>query len=153
MAQRSSMRASDADREQIADRLRNAAAEGRLLASELEERIARALRARTYGELDAIVADLPHGQTAPQPRGDAVRLMKPAMALAVAIPLAIVAVAIVAAAAIFVLSGMAATWFVWVFLAWFVFGHRRPHHRHRRRPPRSSYGFTGPRRARSGLWS
>ncbi len=33
--------------------------EGRLLAHELEERITRALRARTYGELDAVVDDLP----------------------------------------------------------------------------------------------
>jgi hypothetical protein len=59
MARRSSIRASDADRDRVADRLRQAAIEGRLLAHELEERLGAALRARTYGELDAIVDDLP----------------------------------------------------------------------------------------------
>src|SRR3989440_12086064 len=59
MAARSTLKASDADRERVAERLRNAAAEGRLLAHELEQRMATALRARTYGELDAVVADLP----------------------------------------------------------------------------------------------
>ena len=33
--------------------------EGRLLADELEERLGAAFSARTYGELDALVADLP----------------------------------------------------------------------------------------------
>jgi hypothetical protein len=59
MVKRSSMLASDADRERVADRLRQAATEGRILAEELEERVSRALRARTYGELDELVADLP----------------------------------------------------------------------------------------------
>ncbi|MGA9859580.1 MAG: DUF1707 domain-containing protein [Solirubrobacteraceae bacterium] len=53
------MRASDADREHVAERLRIAATEGRLLAEELDERLGVALSARTYGELDAVVADLP----------------------------------------------------------------------------------------------
>jgi hypothetical protein len=43
----------------VAERLHTATTEGRLLAHELEDRLARALRARTYGELDAIVEDLP----------------------------------------------------------------------------------------------
>src|SRR2546430_963225 len=66
--QRSRLRASDADREAVAERLRNAAAEGRLLAHELEERVARALRASTYGELDAVVVDLPRAPLAPRSR-------------------------------------------------------------------------------------
>lgn len=152
MNRRSNLRASDADREQVTERLRRAAAEGRLLASELEERIAQALRARTYGELDAIVADLPQVHLAPAPRSDLGRWMKPVLALVVAIPLAIAAVAAVAAAAMIVLSGLAATWFVWVLLAWFVFGRRARHH-HRPRPPRGawSYGRYGgpPRRPRT----
>jgi DUF1707 SHOCT-like domain len=53
------LRASDSDREQIAERLRHATAEGRLLAGELEDRLAAVFSARTYGELDALVADLP----------------------------------------------------------------------------------------------
>jgi hypothetical protein len=53
------MRASDADRDFVAERLRNAAAEGRILPEELEHRLEAALSARTYGELNAVVADLP----------------------------------------------------------------------------------------------
>jgi hypothetical protein len=54
-----SLRASDSDREQIAERLRIATAEGRIATDELEERLDALYRARTYGELDTIVADLP----------------------------------------------------------------------------------------------
>ena len=59
MARRATLRASDADREQIAERLRHATGEGRLSAEELEERLEAVFTARTYGELDAVVADLP----------------------------------------------------------------------------------------------
>lgn len=53
------MRASDADRAKIAERLRRATDEGRLLAGEFDDRLGAALDARTYGELDALIADLP----------------------------------------------------------------------------------------------
>jgi hypothetical protein len=53
------MRASDADREEIVARLRKAATEGRIGAEELEQRVTAGLTARTYAELDAVVADLP----------------------------------------------------------------------------------------------
>ena len=59
MASRHSLRASDSDREDVAERLRAATAEGRLMAGELEERLEVALLARTYGELDPLVVDLP----------------------------------------------------------------------------------------------
>jgi hypothetical protein len=59
VARRYSLRASDSDREDVAERLRAATAEGRLLARELEERLEIAFRALTYGELDALVVDLP----------------------------------------------------------------------------------------------
>jgi len=52
-------RASDADREATADRLRVAAGEGRLTAEELEERLTHAYVAKTLGELATITADLP----------------------------------------------------------------------------------------------
>lgn len=54
-----SLRAADSDREAVTERLRRAAAEGRLEPDELEDRVHTALRARTYGELDRVVADLP----------------------------------------------------------------------------------------------
>ena len=59
MERRYSLRASDSDREDVAERLRAATAEGRLLAGELEQRLEVAFQARTYGELDALVGDLP----------------------------------------------------------------------------------------------
>jgi Domain of unknown function (DUF1707) len=59
VARRYSLRASDSDRDEVVDRLRAATAEGRLRVGELEQRLEDAFRARTYGELDALVADLP----------------------------------------------------------------------------------------------
>jgi hypothetical protein len=59
MERRALLRASDADREGAADRLRTAAAEGRLSDEELEDRLRAAYSARTYGELDPLLADLP----------------------------------------------------------------------------------------------
>jgi hypothetical protein len=58
-----SLRASDSDREQVAERLRHATAEGRLNAHELEERLQTLFAARTYGELNALLADLPAGRS------------------------------------------------------------------------------------------
>ncbi|MEG8277696.1 DUF1707 SHOCT-like domain-containing protein [Streptomyces sp. AHA2] len=60
------LRASDADRERVADILRDALAEGRLDMGEFEERLDATYRARTYGELAPITRDLPAaGVTAP----------------------------------------------------------------------------------------
>jgi Domain of unknown function (DUF1707) len=56
-----SIRASDADREAMAGTLREHAVAGRLTTDELDERAGRALAARTLGELDTLVADLPRG--------------------------------------------------------------------------------------------
>ena len=55
MARQSSLRASDADRDAVAERLRQAAVEGRLDADELEQRVHTALRARTYGDLERLL--------------------------------------------------------------------------------------------------
>jgi hypothetical protein len=52
-------RASDAEREAAADRLRVAAGDGRLDPQELEERLEAAYGARTVGELEALTGDLP----------------------------------------------------------------------------------------------
>ena len=52
-------RASDADREAVAEKLRVAAAEGRIDFGELDDRLGQAYSAGTYGQLRALVADLP----------------------------------------------------------------------------------------------
>lgn len=53
------MRAADADRQAVADRLRLALDEGRLDLHEYDERLQRTYAAKTYGELDVLLADLP----------------------------------------------------------------------------------------------
>jgi Domain of unknown function (DUF1707) len=55
------LRASDADREQVIDTLKDAFVEGRLTKDELGARAAQALASRTYAELTAITADIPVG--------------------------------------------------------------------------------------------
>ncbi|MER5435567.1 DUF1707 domain-containing protein [Streptomyces sp. NPDC002588] len=53
------LRASDADRDRIADILREALAEGRLTADEHAERVEGVLAAKTVGELEVFIRDLP----------------------------------------------------------------------------------------------
>ena len=53
------LRASDADRERTAQLLREHHAVGRLTAEEFEGRLEQVFEARTLGELDALLADLP----------------------------------------------------------------------------------------------
>jgi hypothetical protein len=53
------LRASDAERDRIADILREALAEGRLTADEHAERVEGVLAARTVGELEVFIQDLP----------------------------------------------------------------------------------------------
>lgn len=55
------IRASDADRDRIADILRDAVADGRLTPEEHAERIDLVYRAKTVGELEPLVRDLPTG--------------------------------------------------------------------------------------------
>jgi Domain of unknown function (DUF1707) len=68
----SELRASHTDRDEVVEKLRVAAGDGRLTSEELDERLEAALTARTYGELAALTADLPAvgspaGVAPPQP--------------------------------------------------------------------------------------
>ena len=62
----------DADRDRTITLLREQVVEGRLTLDEFSERMGRALEARTRGELDAVMSDLPvapaPGQVVPSPR-------------------------------------------------------------------------------------
>jgi DUF1707 SHOCT-like domain len=68
------LRASHEDRDRVVELLRVAAGDGRLTAGELDERLEKALTARTYGELAALTRDLPAapglvaGALAPEPK-------------------------------------------------------------------------------------
>ena len=53
------IRASDSDRQQIAERLNVSVGEGRLNLDEFSDRVAAAYAARTRGQLDLLVKDLP----------------------------------------------------------------------------------------------
>jgi hypothetical protein len=53
------LRAADADREHVAERLRKSHAEGRLDMDEFQERLEQCYRAKTLGELRALVRGLP----------------------------------------------------------------------------------------------
>ena len=53
------MRASDKDRDRTAALLREHHAEGRLTAEEFTERLDRVFAAKTFGDLDELLADLP----------------------------------------------------------------------------------------------
>lgn len=53
------MRAGDAERQAVADKLKAALDEGRLDLHEYDERLQRAYAAKTYGDLDGLTADLP----------------------------------------------------------------------------------------------
>ncbi|MEV0179591.1 DUF1707 domain-containing protein [Streptomyces sp. NPDC050625] len=61
------LRASDADRERVAEVLRDALAEGRLDMEEFEERLEETYKARTYRELAPITRDLPGPDVAAPP--------------------------------------------------------------------------------------
>lgn len=57
-AERDALLASDAERDQVCRRLSAAFSEGRITSSELDERTSRALSARTYGDLEDVMAGL-----------------------------------------------------------------------------------------------
>ncbi len=119
MARRSSILAADADRDRVAEQLRQAAVEGRIFAHELEERLGRALSARTYGELDALVADLPSAAATTRPRSRTARVASAHPVAAVAVLVAMTIVLLVVAAV--VMAGLFAFSGAWILLAVIVF--------------------------------
>ncbi|WP_460958522.1 DUF1707 SHOCT-like domain-containing protein [Parasphingorhabdus pacifica] len=60
-----SMRAADADREAVAERLRDALGEGRITLTEYDERLQRAYAAVTLADLAVLTTDLPAPAPAP----------------------------------------------------------------------------------------
>jgi hypothetical protein len=143
------LRASDADRDQVAERLRAAATEGRIGFDELEERLASTLSSRTYGELESVVADLPSAQPArrrsPLPASPVARI---AIALAVAVPVIV--------AAVLVFATFISAWAVWAIVGWYLFGHHRHYgyyrHSHRAYGPRHAQRQAGAGPSR-GFWT
>ncbi len=153
MARRSTLRASDNDRECVADRLRLAAGEGRLLAEELEERLEGVFSARTYGELNALVADLP------VPAGQTQRRLpvwvRASLVLALVMGV-LSAAAIAAAIAVMLIIMTVVAWVAWVTVSWAVFGRghragRAGHTRHLAQATRYARAGAGVTRAGRSL--
>jgi hypothetical protein len=113
MVRDSLLRASDADRDAVAERLRDAAVEGRLEPDELEERLHAALRARTYADLEVLLGDLPAIPVRwERPRAGAAPVAATALvALRVLSVLAMVAVVVVVAV-------MTMAWWLVAALVW-----------------------------------
>ena len=130
MARHALLRASDADRDAVAERLRHAAVEGRLEPDELEQRLHAALRARTYGELDRLLRDLPVARRRPEPA----RLAGSAVVLALRV---LVAFAVLSVIVVVVVLNVA--WWVLAALVWLTVraGHGCRARPMRRMSPRS----------------
>jgi DUF1707 SHOCT-like domain len=148
VARRSTLRASDADREHVADRLRHATAEGRLSAEELEDRLGSAFAARTYGELDPLVADIPGQAIRRRERSHQLLALRPVPLLMLFFLMPVVVSVVIAA--VVVLATVFAAWAVLVALGLWFFGHGRRrawmcHGRHGR--------WTGSRRGVAGSFS
>lgn len=121
------LRASDAERERIIADLRDHAAEGRLTAEELDERLGAAYAAATRRRLAALLADLPPNDVpphaAPRPRRDAGSPADHVRAYLVVM---------IALVAIWALTGAGYFWPVWPALGWGIglvphaFGAHRP---------------------------
>ena len=113
-----------------------------MLAEELEQRLGAVFAARTYGELDALVADLPGPRSATPVRARARPVARvrqlPAPALVLIAPAAIA----IAVAAVVVVVAITAFWALMITIAWLAFGHRRPYYpaRYYRRTVRHAYG-------------
>lgn len=131
MPRQSSLRASDADRDAVADQLRSAAVEGRISADELDERVGLALTARTYGDLNRLLVDLPVGRPRSRPRR---RTAPVVAALALRLLVAIAVLAVVG-----VVLAVGAVWLIVWGVIWLAMRGNCAHRRHRtawHQPPR-----------------
>jgi hypothetical protein len=142
-----SLRASDADRELVITQLHKASTEGRIAAEELEDRVQAALKARTYSELDATVADLPRQLNQQRPHRSPARrsgrwavsaVRANPMLLLFAIPVLAVTFAMVVAATVL--------WAVMMVLMMVVGGRRTPPSRGPLMYTRQRRPYTPPRR-------
>jgi hypothetical protein len=137
------LRASDADRERVVRRLHTATTEGRLSAEDLDERLHRALTALTYGDLDAVLEDLPD----PRPergrasggRGERRPAARPtvgswALTAGRANPLLLFVMIPIVATAGAMLLAAAITWMTLIAVVMLLGGHRGRALNHRRGP-------------------
>ena len=89
-----SLRAADADRESASEILREQHLAGRLDTDELQERLERCYAAKTYAELDSLLADLPRQRSSPISTATGRSSRRPRIALL--LPLLVLLVALIA---------------------------------------------------------
>jgi hypothetical protein len=118
------LRVSDAERNDVADKLSGHFADGRLDQAEFKERLDRAMSAKTRGDLSGLFSDLPRQrvESAPVPARRRRRLM----------PLLLVVLFfVIAANATFPFFwGFHFAWILWVVAGVFLWRTIRHHHRH-----------------------
>lgn len=111
--QAKAIRASDDDRERVADLLRRHYASGRLSDEDLSTRVDAAYSRRTVDELEALVADLPSDRT---PAGR--RRRRGGLETSVRIHATVYAVVNVVLVAMWAVAGGGEFWPVWSILGW-----------------------------------
>lgn len=128
MSRQGSIRASDADREQIVDRLHRAATEGRIASEELEHRVSVALKAKTYSDLEATVADLPGPRSRSQTGSERRRRSAGGWAVSTvrANPLLLLLVIPVLAVTVAIVLTITVLWAVFALLTMMFGGRRQP---------------------------
>ena len=116
------LRVSDAERNEVADKLSRHFSDGRLDQTEFKERLDAAMSARTQGELAGLFDDLPSLASEPPPSPTRRRRMVPFLVL-----LAFIAVA--AGSTISVMHALQIPWLLLAAIAFFLW-HRAGRHRH-----------------------
>jgi Domain of unknown function (DUF1707) len=118
------MRASDAERNEVADKLSRHFADGRLDQAEFKTRLDKAMGATTRGDLDGLFDDLPRLETESPPEAPRRRRFVPFVVL----------IALVAVAASSTWSVVHVPWLLFVMIGLLLW--HRAGHRHARRLPR-----------------
>jgi hypothetical protein len=129
---RADLRVGDADRQAVVKELQRHYVDGRLNSEELSERVEHALTARTFGDLAALLTDLPAlHETAPLPAGhhnpDEWH-NQPATnwSFTPSLGLILMVVGVIALLVVFAMPGMRLGFFPWPLLIWGFFFFGRP---------------------------
>ena len=122
-----SVRASDGERNEVADKLSRHFSEGRLDAAEFKERLDRAMGAKTRGDLGGLFDDLPTLRTPDTPKAAKHRHRRHRI---VPIFLVVLFLAIVAGSlSPFAIVGHF-TWTLWLIVGFFIWNRARHYHHH-----------------------
>ena len=128
------MRASDNERNAVADKLSRHYAEGRLDETEFKDRLDRAMSATTRGDLNGLFHDLPRLPSEPPPPQPRRRRIIPVLFV-------VVFLALVAGATVPFYPMYHVPWFLFAVVGFFLWRHFHGHHhlhQHERRIPGGS---------------